>query len=209
MRPSTLVAVILIVFVAVGAVVILSKLQPAVADTYQKSPHEPPIPQWAISFGKTDAPVLLIELFDLHCRYCAVAHEQLDPIYRELIEGGKLRLVFLDLIVHREAAAAHRLLHCAYRKLGNDTYELITQLYKVLIREGAGKQLELLKDYVCEDAPSEQDFNNAVRDLISYLNSRGVTIGRIGTPTFIVVKNGTINVVVGADVPKVKSLISR
>jgi hypothetical protein len=115
------------------------------------------VPPWAISFGAPTAPVTLIELYDLHCIYCALAHERLDPLYRQLLAEGALRLVFVDLIVHPDALEAHRRLHCAYRQLGEGAYDLLTELYGAYLRGGAEGQLELLRRYECANAPAEAE----------------------------------------------------
>lgn len=198
MRLITIAILAISILIITGVLIIYTKFTQTTL-----SRDELPLPEWAISFGNRNASVVLIELFDLHCPACAYAHNQLDPLYRELIREGKIRIIFLDLIVHREAVLAHRLLHCAYSKLGEETYELITQLYRV----DKTKQIELLKQYMCDNAPSEEDFKKAAEDIISYLLSRGVR--QIGTPTFIIIRNGNVNIVVGANVAEVESLISQ
>ncbi len=198
-------AMAVVLFTTVVALVIYTKLSPP-HQTF--SLQDLPIPPWAISFGAPTAPITLIEFYDLHCIYCAKAHEQLDPLYRRLLEEGTLRLVFVDLIVHPEALTAHQHLHCAYKQLGNKTYDLLTELYKAYLRGGAESQLEILRQYKCADAPTKSDFDDAAWALLSALAQRA-PIRQVGTPTFVIIKNGTINVVVGADVAKVASLLSR
>lgn len=211
MKPAAILAVAVVIFAVLAAVIIYSNLvSQSQRQTFSiTSVGGLPLPSWAISFGNPKAPIMLIELFDLYCPYCAMSHERLDPLYRELLEEGKLRLVFLDLIVHPDAVLAHQYLHCAYKQLGNKTYDLITQLYKVFLSNGAQKQLEILQQYRCTDAPSKSEFDSAVKTFVGTLVQKGVSIGQLGTPTFIVIKNGTINVVVGADVARVVSLISQ
>ncbi|ACB40457.1 thioredoxin domain-containing protein [Pyrobaculum neutrophilum] len=165
-----------------------------------------PIPSWAISVGSPEAPVVLVELFDLHCPYCAEAHEVLDPLYRRLLAEGRLRIVFVDFIVHPDAVLAHRYLHCAYQQLGNKTYDLITDLYKAYIDGGPDKQLQLLTRYQCPNAPTQKDFDAVAKAMAKALAQMGIT--QLGTPTFIVIRNGTVNVVVGKYPDKVAALIS-
>ncbi len=199
MRTWALV-VSIVLFIAIVALVIYTKLPPP-----PPSPQALPIPPWAISFGAPTAPITLIEFYDLNCIYCAIAHEQLDPLYRQLLAEGALRLVFVDLIVHPDALIVHQYLHCAYKQLGNKTYDLLTELYKAYLKGGVESQLEILRQYKCADAPSKNDFDNGA-------NALGAALGLgkpKGTPTFVIIKNGTINVVVGADVAKVISLLSR
>jgi protein-disulfide isomerase len=193
-------AMAVVIFIAIVALVIYTKLPPP-----PPSPQALPIPPWAISFGAPTAPITLIEFYDLNCPYCAIAHEQLDPLYRQLLAEGMLRLIFVDLIVHPEALIVHQYLHCAYKQLGNKTYDLLTELYKAYLKGGVESQLEILRQYKCADAPSKNDFDNGA-------NALGAALGLgkpMGTPTFVIIKNGTINVVVGADVAKVVSLLSR
>ncbi len=191
-------------FIAIVALVIYTKLL-----VPPPPPQDLPIPPWAISFGAPTAPITLIELYDLHCRYCALAHERLDPLYRRLLAEGTLRLVFVDLIVHPEALTAHQYLHCAYKQLGDEAYDLLTEIYKAYLKEGAEGQLEVLRRYECADAPSKDDFDSGAKALLAALAQRGVPVRQVGTPTFVVVKNGSVDVVVGADVAKVASLLSR
>jgi Protein-disulfide isomerase len=202
MRSWAIPAVAIAVFVTIVAAIVYTKLL-APTQTYTLQ-QDLPIPHWAISFGAPTAPITLIELYDLYCPYCAQAHEQLDPLYRQLIAEGKLRLIFVDLIVHPEAIVAHQYLHCAYKQLGEKTYDLLTELYKVYQNGGAERQLEILQQYKCVDAPTRNDLDAGVNALINALAQKGVSI-RKATPTFVVIKNGTINVVVGARVAEVVS----
>jgi len=203
MRTWALV-VSIVLFIVIVALVIYTKL-PASSPSQQALP----IPPWAISFGASTAPITLIEFYDLNCPYCAMAHEQLDPLYRQLLAEGALRLVLVDLIVHPDALIVHQYLHCAYKQLGNKTYDLLTELYKAYLKGGVESQLEILRQYKCADVPTKNDFDNGAKALLTALAQRGVPIRQVGTPTFVIIKNGTINVVVGADVAKVISLLSR
>jgi len=200
MRTWALV-VSVVLFIAIVALVIYTKF-PAPPPSQQ----DLPIPPWAISFGAPTAPITLIEFYDLNCIYCAIAHEQLDPLYRQLLAEGALRLIFVDLIGHPDALIVHQDLHCAYKQLGENTYDLLTELYRAYPKGGVESQLEILRQYKCADAPSKKDFDNGA-------NALGAALGLGGkpryTPTFVIIRNGTINVVVGADVDKVKSLLSR
>jgi protein-disulfide isomerase len=204
MRSWAALAVVIVVFAVIVAAVVYTKLF-SPPQEYTSS-QGLPIPAWAISFGAPTAPITIIEFYNLNCIYCAIAHEQLDPLYRQLLAEGALRLVFVDLLdVHPEALIVHQYLHCAYKQLGNKTYNLLTELYKAYLKGGVESQLEILRQYKCADAPTKNDFDNGANDLGTAL---GLGKPR-GTPTFVIIKNGTINVVVGADVAKVISLLSR
>jgi protein-disulfide isomerase len=69
--------------------------------------------------------------------------------------------------VHPDALAAHRRLYCAYKQLRDRTYDLLTELYRAYLKEGAEAQLELLRRYECADAPSKDDFDKGARALLA------------------------------------------
>ena len=124
-----------------------------------------------------------------------MAHEQLDPFYRQLLAEGALRLVFV--VVHPDALIVHQYLHCAYKQLGNKTYDLLTEFYKAYLKGGVESRLEILRQYKCAEAPTKND--NGAKTLLTALAQRGVPIRQAGAPTFVIIKNGNINVIVGAD----------
>jgi len=85
----------------------------------------------------------------------------------------------------------------------------LAELYRAYLRKGAEGQLEVLRRYECADAPTKDDFDSGAKALLAALAQRGVPIRQVGTPTFVVVKNGTVDVVVGADAARVALLLSR
>jgi hypothetical protein len=179
--------------------------------------------------------VTLFELFDLHCPYCALAHVQLDGLYRRLVAEGRLRLVLVDYVTHPPLSYySHRLLHCARERLGgNATYGLVTALYEVLLRErNLSRQVELLESAVrelnatCAGAPTPGDLESLARAWDEALERLGVR--ERGTPTFVVLRGGaavpgpcspagrhayscggTADIVVGADVERLRELLTR
>jgi protein-disulfide isomerase len=57
--------------------------------------------------GKPDAPVMVLEFFSLTCSHCArFAQDVLPRIHKELIEPGKLRIVYRDFPLDQVALAA-------------------------------------------------------------------------------------------------------
>jgi protein-disulfide isomerase len=67
------------------------------------------------SDGPADAYVTIIEAFDFACPYCAQAQPLMEQLVKE--GGGKVRVVFKNLIVHPPAEKAH-LASCAARAQG-------------------------------------------------------------------------------------------
>jgi protein-disulfide isomerase len=69
--------------------------------------------------GQATAPVTIIEYASLTCPHCAQFHEQVLPfIKKELVESGKVRLVYRDFPLDQVALAGSVLARCA----GRDRY---------------------------------------------------------------------------------------
>ena len=72
--------------------------------TLAQSPATPAIPQEGLaarlserSLGRANAPVTVIEYFSLTCGHCAAFHRDTMPqVKRDLIETGRVRIVFRD-----------------------------------------------------------------------------------------------------------------
>lgn len=79
------------------------------------------------SVGSADAPVSVIEYFSLTCGHCAAFHREIWPrVKRELVETGRMRLVFRDFPLDQLALAAAGLA----RSLPAERYEpFLTALF--------------------------------------------------------------------------------
>lgn len=65
------------------------------------------------TLGKADAPVTIIEYSSLTCPHCAAFHAQILPkVKSELIDTGKVRLVFRDFPLDRLAMAGALVARC-------------------------------------------------------------------------------------------------
>jgi len=224
MKLVNLAIVVVVALMVAVAVLLVASLvpqppqQPRVAN-----PGGLPIPPWALRFGNENAPVVLVEFYDLLCPWCAYAHVELGPLIKEMVEEGKLYYILVDFPVHGEYVwPLHQRLHCAYRELGSSaTLELVDRLYYVwylatcegTIRlpickntispnEAVVNMSKTLQPYVCR-------FNVTVAQALGVLDAFkkvGIKIG--GTPTFIVYRNGTLTVVEGARVDMIRQLLS-
>jgi protein-disulfide isomerase len=59
------------------------------------------------SIGKSDAPVMVIEFFSLTCPHCAAfARDTLPKVQSELVDPGKLKIVFWDFPLDKVALQA-------------------------------------------------------------------------------------------------------
>lgn len=210
MRPFHVALAATAVIALVGAALILAQV--ASAGGPQQPPaaslSDLPLPPWAKQFGSPNASVTLIEVFDLLCPYCADAHAQLDQVYRQLVAQGKLRLIYVDYIGHPGSDVLHTRLYCAYRQLGDGAMDLISRLYQVYRQDPNNayvNELSLLAPYTCR--ANITDFNGAVMRLVEALAAKGIRLSVVGTPMYIVLKEGRLHVVVGARVSEVRQLI--
>jgi protein-disulfide isomerase len=66
--------------------------------------------------GPANAPVTIVKAFDFACPYC----QQVSPLMHELVEeyGGKVRVVYKNLVVHPDVALPGHLASCAAAKQG-------------------------------------------------------------------------------------------
>ncbi|MDB4962155.1 MAG: oxidoreductase [Myxococcales bacterium] len=73
-----------------------------------------------IKFGKVDgpasAPVTVVKAFDFACPYCERTSGIMDELVKEY--GGKVRVVYKDMVVHPQVATAAHMAACAGAKQG-------------------------------------------------------------------------------------------
>ncbi|MEJ7597067.1 MAG: thioredoxin domain-containing protein [Kofleriaceae bacterium] len=69
-----------------------------------------------MSEGPATAPVTIIKVFDFACPYC----EQVNETMHELVKdnGGKVRVIYKNLVVHPDTALAGHMASCAAAKQG-------------------------------------------------------------------------------------------
>ena len=209
------IAVVVVLMVAVAVLLVVPLFsQPPQHPPQVVNPGGLPIPHWAMRFGNGSAPVVLVEFFDLLCPYCAYAHVELGPLIKEKVQEGKLYYILVDFPVHGDAAwALHQPLHCAYSELGpSATLDLVNKLYYVWYlaaikraiseSDALANMSKTLQPYACR-------FNVTLAQAMGVSDAFGkVGIKIRGTPTFIVYKNGTLTVVEGAYVDKIRQLLS-
>jgi protein-disulfide isomerase len=66
--------------------------------------------------GSPAAPVTIVEVFDFACPYCSRVRITMDELVREY--DGKVRVVYKNLVVHRDVATDAHLASCAAAKQG-------------------------------------------------------------------------------------------
>jgi protein-disulfide isomerase len=76
-------------------------------------------PKFPRSIGSIDAPVTIVEYSSLTCPHCAHAHETVLPqLIRDYVDTGKVRIVFNDFPLNKEAMDASKVSRC----VSNDQY---------------------------------------------------------------------------------------
>jgi len=211
---AIVVVVALMVAVAVLLVAPLVSQPPPQHPPQVVNPGGLPIPSWAMRFGNGSAPVVLVEFFDLLCPYCAYAHVELGPLIKEKVQEGKLYYILVDLPVHGDTVwPLHQHLHCAYEERGpSAALDLVNKLYYVWYLaavKGAISESDALANMSKTLQPYACRFNVTLAQAMGVSDAFGkVGIKIRGTPTFIVYKNGTLTVVEGAYVDKIRQLLS-
>ncbi|WP_376095921.1 DsbA family protein [Roseomonas sp. CCTCC AB2023176] len=84
-------------------------IRPAAAQAPAPATIDPNDPRRAErSAGKADAPATVIEYFSMTCGHCAQFHREVWPrVKSELVETGKVRMVWRDFPLDQLAVAAH------------------------------------------------------------------------------------------------------
>jgi len=170
------------------------------------------VPEWAMSFGRDGAPTTLVELYDPLCPYCAVVHFRLGGEVERLVEEGRLRLVMIPMPTHGgESMKIINALYCAYLSEGQYALRLVNEWYRALVEYAANRDRGALDaaaarlgGYACNRTLTVEQIGAA----LAALERAGVTV--IGTPTFIVVKDGQerATVILGAKIEELKRVLS-
>lgn len=142
--------------------------------------------------GSVDAPLVLVEVSDFQCPFCArYARETLPQLIREYVEAGKVRYAFvnLPLPIHRFASKAAEAAACA-RDQGK-FWELHDQFFAnqaqlappQLVNQASALGLKVDTFQSCLDNNTHAAY---IRDDVTMVQRAGVT----ATPTFFI---GTVD----------------
>jgi protein-disulfide isomerase len=100
----------------------LAQQQPAPAAPPALAPDDPRMAERSV--GKPDAPVTVLEFFSLTCGHCAAFSKDVYPrVKRELVDTGRVRLVYRDFPLDQLALAAAGVA----RSLPAERYEAFVQ----------------------------------------------------------------------------------
>jgi protein-disulfide isomerase len=140
------------------------------------------------SYGRADAPVVLIKYMSLTCPHCRRFHAEVWPVLkREYVETGKVRFVLREFPIGKASGTATIALRCA-------PYDKGLALYgKFLEQQGQWVAQEVKTEQIARVAAqvgvSGEQFAACLADkpLAAKLNAvkeRGRKLGIIGTPNF-------------------------
>lgn len=148
-------------------------------------------PTGGLSVGAMDAPITLLEFSSLSCPHCATFHNSiLAPIKKDYIDTGKVRIVFMDFPLNRQALDGTLLTRCVDLE---NRYEFMNMLFEQqaqwafendhrdkLVQYASLVGLNRDKALSCmNDGPAE-------RVLLENMRSASNTFSINSTPTFIV-----------------------
>lgn len=151
-------------------------------------------PQDPRSLGSPDAPVVLVSYEDFSCPMCGVFYNRTHPELVKLVEAGKLRIEFRDLVIfpnynsqlaHQGSRAAAQqgkfweFVHEAFALSANGGHPEYTKELVLELAQKAG--VPNLSAF--EKALESEELVNAVRDETTHARQ---DLGLTGTPFFIV-----------------------
>ena len=175
---------------------------PTLADIMQAGP----LPE--MSFGRADAPVVIIKYMSLTCPYCRKFQLETWPqLKKEFVDPGKVRFIMREFPIGKASGTATVALRCA----PGDKY--LTLYEKFLSQQSAWVAQEVRTDQIFKVAAqvgiTREQFDACLqnRGMISQLNAvkeRGRKLGIIGTPNFFV-NDRLVKSVVG--LPEIRSMV--
>lgn len=143
-----------------------------------------------MSYGRADAPVVLVKYMSLTCPYCRKFHaEVFPPLKREFIDTGKVRFILREFPIGKASGTATIALRCAPGDKYLDLYG------RFLAQQAAWVSQEVRTDKIGAVAAqvglTGEQFSACLADkgLAKELNAvkeRGRTLGIIGTPNFFI-----------------------
>jgi protein-disulfide isomerase len=160
------------------------------------------------SVGSADAPVTVTEFFSLTCPHCAAfARDTMPQVHKDLIDPGKLRMVFWDFPLDQLALTAAMVAHA----LPPERYEpfcdaLFAAQNRWAFARGINSTEELAKMAALAGL-SRQDFDATIADtglrtaLLKHQDEGQKTYDIDSTPTFIFNGKGVRNHRAAGDMP--------
>lgn len=145
----------------------------------------------ALSVGNPDAPVTLLEFSSFSCPHCATFHNSvLAPIKKDYVDTGKVRIVFMDFPLNRQALDASLLGRCIDTSNRYDFMNMLFEQQNQWAFEGDHRdklvQYASLVGLSRDKAESCMDDRQTEQDLLAKMKMASERYGINSTPTFVV-----------------------
>ena len=143
-----------------------------------------------MSWGKADAPVVIVKYMSLTCPYCRKFHKEVFPdLDKRYIKTGKVRFILREFPIGRTSGNATIALRCAppakyldlYGKFLDQQATWVSQEVRPDAIFAVAKQVGMKREAF--DACLQ---DKALLDGLKWVKDRGRTLGIIGTPNFFV-----------------------
>jgi protein-disulfide isomerase len=152
-----------------------------------------PLLDKGINFGSPSAITLYI-LEDYHCPFCADFITNLGGYLQSLVREGKIRLVFIDLIIHPEVTSMHAFTRCVYNLTGDSEvyFNITRELYKKGISTTINDTKLIALKYLPQQLVQKAlECSNTTENLVLQDSQQLTSLGFTGTPTLIFWNNTT------------------
>lgn len=157
---------------------------PTIAEILQAGP----LPE--MSWGRADAPVVVVKYMSLTCPYCRKFHSDVFPdLKKRYIDTGKVRFILREFPIGKTSGTATIALRCAAPARYLDLYA------KYLDQQASWVSQEVRPDAIYKVAQQvglrRDEFDACLKDQrlidgLKWVKDRGRTLGIIGTPNFFV-----------------------
>ncbi len=146
-----------------------------------------PLLESGVPYGKNVSTILYI-LEDYHCPFCANLVNNLGDYLKNLVNQNRLRLVFVDLIVHPEVAGMHAFTRCIYNLTRSP--EVYFNISRELYASGTATTLNDAKRIAAKYLPASiiEEAQACANNTIAHVqqtSERLVNLGYTGTPTLV------------------------
>ena len=158
--------------------------KPTLADVFAPSP----IPE--MSWGKTDAPLTIVQYASLTCKHCKNFHETVFPEFKKAyIDTGKVRYILREFPIGKTSGLATITLRCAPPEKYLDLYS------KFMAQQSTWVSQEVRPDVVFAVAQQvgmkREQFdacreNQGMIENLKWVKDRGRKLGIVGTPNYFV-----------------------